>query len=295
MTAESKTPRTETCFTCGAWEDEPCPRSSCDYVPHGKLSALRASIEAAGKEPVTRYDHHNNETPTGCLVFYDDYAEVVAKLAAVMGERDSTVGVPVGELLWLIETSELAVKNDPTYPQRHFWDGRGWNYDALKAARYPEKYAAEEIREKEKMYPLSSYPVCGHLFQCSASVTDELVDERKEEDELRMNLSAILTKTANALKGEPKPLHSHSWHDLPKIAEETKAALEIAEHLLEQERQRASQAESALATARAAERERCAKVCEDIIEVPHGDGSYTGLFRHYGNQKCAQSIRALTD
>lgn len=42
-----------------------------------------------------------------------------------------------------------------------------------------------------------------------------------ECDALRMRLSDLLTRTANALKGEPKPLHSHSWHDLPEIAAAT--------------------------------------------------------------------------
>ena len=188
MTADSKTPRTDAellrlfireyapggCKMLTLGDACACPLCQVDSLTRAlrsTLAAVRASIEAAGKEPVTRYDHHNNETPTGCLVFYDDYAEVVAKLAAVMVERDD------------------------------------WKAD---------------------------------FDECKA-----LVDK-------------MMGVTERAQK-------------------------------------RASQAESALATARAAERERCAKVCEDIIEVPHGDGSYTGLFRHYGNQKCAQSIRALTD
>ena len=39
--------------------------------------------------------------------------------------------------------------------------------------------------------------------------------------------------------------------------------------------------------------EDAAKVCNDIIYVPHGDGSYTGMFRHFGNQQCAAAIRAM--
>lgn len=32
--------RTETCFTCGAWEDEVCPLRPCEYVPHSKINAV---------------------------------------------------------------------------------------------------------------------------------------------------------------------------------------------------------------------------------------------------------------
>ena len=37
-------------------------------------------------------------------------------------------------------------------------------------------------------------------------------------------LSGILTRTANVLKGDPKPLHLHSWHDLPEVAQKLVAA-----------------------------------------------------------------------
>lgn len=40
--------------------------------------------------------------------------------------------------------------------------------------------------------------------------------EIAECDALRSKLADILTRTANALKGEPGPLQSHSWHDLPE-------------------------------------------------------------------------------
>ena len=49
----------------------------------------------------------------------------------------------------------------------------------------------------------------------------------------------------------------------------------------------------ALAKARDTALEDAAKVCNDIIYVPHGDGSYTGMFRHFGNQQCAAAIRAM--
>ena len=39
-------------------------------------------------------------------------------------------------------------------------------------------------------------------------------------------LAGILTRTANVLKGEPKPLNRHSWHDLPNVAQRLVAAME---------------------------------------------------------------------
>lgn len=41
--------------------------------------------------------------------------------------------------------------------------------------------------------------------------------------EINGTMSALLTDTANALKGDPAPRHAHSWHDLPKVAAAVKA------------------------------------------------------------------------
>lgn len=40
----------------------------------------------------------------------------------------------------------------------------------------------------------------------------------EELHEINTRLARILTDTANALKGEPEPLTSHSWHDLADVA-----------------------------------------------------------------------------
>ena len=40
----------------------------------------------------------------------------------------------------------------------------------------------------------------------------------------RDQLADILTRTANALKGQPAELSLHSWHDLPEVAQQLKAA-----------------------------------------------------------------------
>ena len=46
----------------------------------------------------------------------------------------------------------------------------------------------------------------------------EMIDAAAEDRALCDKLADILTRTANVLKGEPKPLHLHSWHDLPEVA-----------------------------------------------------------------------------
>ena len=52
----------------------------------------------------------------------------------------------------------------------------------------------------------------------------EMIEEREEYRALCDQLSDILARTANVLKGEPKPLHRHGWHDLPDVARKLVAA-----------------------------------------------------------------------
>ena len=52
----------------------------------------------------------------------------------------------------------------------------------------------------------------------------EMIESAEEDRALCDKLADILTRTANVLKGEPKPLHQHSWHDLPEVARRLVAA-----------------------------------------------------------------------
>lgn len=52
----------------------------------------------------------------------------------------------------------------------------------------------------------------------------EIIESAEEDRALCDKLAGILTRTANVLKGEPKPLHRHSWHDLPEVARKLVAA-----------------------------------------------------------------------
>jgi hypothetical protein len=52
----------------------------------------------------------------------------------------------------------------------------------------------------------------------------EMIESAEEDRALCDKLADILTRTANVLKGEPKPLHRHGWHDLPDVARKLVAA-----------------------------------------------------------------------
>ncbi len=54
-------------------------------------------------------------------------------------------------------------------------------------------------------------------MQCMLALAEQNLEE---EEQLRTRLTELLTGTANALKGKPKPLHLHDWSDLPKVAAE---------------------------------------------------------------------------
>lgn len=54
----------------------------------------------------------------------------------------------------------------------------------------------------------------------------EMIESAEEGRALCDKLADILARTANVLKGEPKPLHRHSWHDLQEVAQRLVAALE---------------------------------------------------------------------
>lgn len=46
---------------------------------------------------------------------------------------------------------------------------------------------------------------------------NELRAELAESDALRDKMGGILTRSVNAIRGEPEPLSLHSWHDLPEL------------------------------------------------------------------------------
>lgn len=60
-------------------------------------------------------------------------------------------------------------------------------------------------------------------FARAEAERDRLVREEEESDEVRARMASLLRDTANALKGEPGPLVSHDWSDLPEVATRVKA------------------------------------------------------------------------
>ena len=66
------------------------------------------------------------------------------------------------------------------------------------------------------------------LYKVDAAIDAavEMIESAEEERDLCDKLAGILTRTANVLKGEPNPLHRHSWHDLPEVAQRLVSALE---------------------------------------------------------------------
>lgn len=52
----------------------------------------------------------------------------------------------------------------------------------------------------------------------------EMIESAEEDRALCDQLADILTRTANALKGAPRPRSRHSWHDLPDVAQRIVAA-----------------------------------------------------------------------
>lgn len=82
--------------------------------------------------------------------------------------------------------------------------------------------AKEAIQTLNAGRPLGDI-VGKHTAQNALAENARLRADAAECDALRSKLADILTRTANALKGEPAPLHLHSWHDLPECARRLRA------------------------------------------------------------------------
>lgn len=63
---------------------------------------------------------------------------------------------------------------------------------------------------------------------------EALKTELREGDDLRTRLSTLITRSVNAIRGEPEPLGWHSWHDLPELVEALRADAERLDWLTEQ-------------------------------------------------------------
>lgn len=83
--------------------------------------------------------------------------------------------VPQGEVRWLIEGKKY-------YPTRTvFWSGAWWTEDALLAARYPSKEAADGARVRDPMTDAHFIESVEHVFQCGTTVSERGSIERDAE------------------------------------------------------------------------------------------------------------------
>ena len=68
-----------------------------------------------------------------------------------------------------------------------------------------------------------------HKITAAIDAAVEMIESAEEDRALCDKLAGILARTANVLKGEPKPLHRHSWHDLPEVAQRLITTMEESE------------------------------------------------------------------
>lgn len=175
--------------------------------------------------------------------------------------------------------------------------------------------AAQRIGRDNPYWSASYGDVCGAVDREIALRT-----EAAEYAALCDRLSDILTRTANALKGKPGELVRHSWHDLPEVAkslwqrfasyeDESVAYLDKLGDLVGQgEDEKLEDAIARVLRERLrAERERCAKACDQIAadrwNLYKGRAPYAGAEdgrahpqtqgESIGAEACAEAIRAL--
>jgi hypothetical protein len=89
-------------------------------------------------------------------------------------------------------------------------------------------YAEENSKLRAQAIAISE--VLGEAGVVGGTLFDgvqQLIREAEEDDALRSRLTSLLTRTANALKGEPAPLAAHDWSDLPDVAARAIEALRL--------------------------------------------------------------------
>lgn len=113
---------------------------------------------------------------------------------------------------------------------------------------------------------------------------DALQAELTESDALRERLAELLKQTAVALRGEPPPLTSWSWHDVPERAAAAIAAIDVMQRAADINAARADALEAALRelvraqerywapapTGGDEQRNRAMYAARALLEKPHG-------------------------
>jgi len=71
---------------------------------------------------------------------------------------------------------------------------------------------------------------CQHGRLARSCEICELEAELAIAEDLREKMASILTRSVNAIRGEPETLHLHSWHDLPELIDKLLAELEALQN-----------------------------------------------------------------
>ncbi len=169
------------------------------------------------------------------------------------------------------EGFKLVPEHDPLYSTRRDaqrWrhlrddgsDGRGgllMLVHAVHAGEVLPRITCEAVDyDKAIDDALAAFP---SVAEAGGTIKEDLiVDQAQEDADTRASMDRmadLLTRTANALRGDPGPLRRWSWHDLPeRAAEATKAQTPVAwrwrpsphwsEHIIAQDPNRAEEAKT---------------------------------------------------
>lgn len=136
------------------------------------------------------------------------------------------------------------------------------NQDTLEAAAKAMVTHAETWDEERSHWSKEFFRGKAKL---AVSAYLEADSTEEELHEISTRMAKILTDTANALKGEPEPRTSHSWHDLAEVAKRAVAQPELAA--------RAEQAEQAVARVRELREEYVIYAWDGEVNFPKLDAN----------------------
>ncbi len=102
--------------------------------------------------------------------------------------------------------------------------------NALEELNSEKSYWWQEVERDTVKALENAESICKQALAYHTEQHLEMATEQPAQQEIeeltaqRDKLADILTRTANALKGQPAELSLHSWHDLPEVAKQLKAA-----------------------------------------------------------------------
>lgn len=149
----------------------------------------------------------------------------------------------------LIERAPADVNPDEALARVIFGDGFS-SHEGLRLAQLDVARAAREhieANERHK-YDILMRELNEQNARAEKAEADlaRVTKERDEYDAILSKSSDLLRRTANALKGEPEPLSSHSHHDLPEVAAEAMSMIEAHRVGIDTQTRRADKAEADL-------------------------------------------------